>query len=271
MLTATQRAEFDARGFVRLHDVFDHEQAARMRRVVWGELDRRYGIVKDDRTTWTVRSPSNLKTTKKHRAFSAIGTPELYAVIDELLGADEWTRPAHWGQVMVTFPIADEAWRVPSKLWHIDWFYSNTPEPLFGLKVFAFFGDVRPCGGGTLVVAGSHRAVERYVARSEVAKRDDFRANRLRFMQHDPWLRELARADDPNPRRNAYFMDDDHDLDGIPVRVVELTGRPGDVVLAHPWLLHHAAPNTASYPRLMRGKNLHCRAANWETTKRDGR
>lgn len=271
MLTATQRAEFDARGFVRLHDMFDDEHAARMRRVVWGELDRRYGIAEHDRSTWTVPSPSNLKTSKKHRAFSAIGTPELYAVIDGLLGADEWTQPAHWGQVMVTFPTAHDEWRVPSKLWHVDWFYSNTPEPLFGLKVFAFFGEVEPCGGGTLVVAGSHRAVERYVARTELAKRADFRANRLRFMQHDPWLRELARADDPNPRRNAHFMDDDHDLDGIPVRVVELTGRPGDVVLAHPWMLHHAAPNTASYPRLMRGKNLHCRAANWATATRGDR
>jgi hypothetical protein len=222
MLTATQRAEFDARGFVRLHDMFDVDHAARMRRVVWSELDRRYGIVEDDRSTWRVPSPTSLKTSKKHRAFSAIGSPELYAVIDGLLGADEWTRPEHWGQVMVTFPTANETWRVPSKLWHIDWFYSNTPEPLFGLKVFACFGEVQPCG------------------------------------------------DDPNPRRNAYFMDADHDLDGIPVRVVELTGEPGDVVLAHPWLLHHAAPNTASYPRMMRGKNLHCRAANWATTRRDG-
>ena len=53
-------------------------------------------------------------------------------------------------------------------------------------------------------------------------------------------------------------MGSDHDADGIPVRVVELTGRPGDVVLTHPWTLHHAAPNTASYPRMMRGKTLKC-------------
>lgn len=271
MLTAQQRSEFAELGVVRLEGAFSDEDAARMRAVVWRELERRYGVVEHDRSTWTVPTPANLKASKKHRAFEAIGTSEVYAVIDTLLGADGWTRPAHWGQVMVTFPETHGSWRVPSKLWHVDWFYSNTPEPLFGLKVFAFFGEVRPCGGGTLVVTGSHRVVERYVARTEIAARDDFRANRLRFMRHDPWLRDLARADDPNPRRNAYFMDADHDLDGIPVRVVELTGEPGDVVLAHPWLLHHASPNTASYPRMMRGKNLHCRAANWGTARRDGR
>ena len=76
-------------------------------------------------------------------------------------------------------------------------------------------------------------------------------------MKHDPWFRALARTDDPDPDRNARFMESDHDADGIPVRVVELTGRPGDVVLTHPWTLHHSAPNVASYPRMMRGKSLH--------------
>ncbi|HXY93734.1 MAG TPA: phytanoyl-CoA dioxygenase family protein [Acidimicrobiia bacterium] len=264
MSTPEQRIEFDAHGFVRLHGVFTADEAARMRRVVWSELERRYGVVEDDRATWSVPIPTGLRSSKKHRAFAAIGTPGLFDAIDGLLGAGEWSRPDHWGQVMVTFPAVGASWRVPSKLWHVDWFYSNTPEPLFGLKVFAFFGDVVPCGGGTLVVSGSHRVVERFVADRPVEARKDFRANRLRFMHHDPWLRELARGDDPNPSRNAYFMETDHDLGGIAVRVVELTGRPGDVVLAHPWLLHHAAPNTASYPRLMRGKNLHCRRASWD-------
>ena len=49
-------------------------------------------------------------------------------------------------------------------------------------------------------------------------------------MKHDPWFRALARTDDPDPDRSARFMGSDHDADGIGVRVVELTGRPGDVV-----------------------------------------
>ncbi|WP_171064674.1 phytanoyl-CoA dioxygenase family protein [Actinomadura soli] len=38
---------------------------------------------------------------------------------------------------------------------------------------------------------------------------------------------------------------------GVPVRVVELTGRPGDVVFLHPHLFHAPAANRSAAPRLM--------------------
>lgn len=263
VLTDEQRAEFDATGIVRLSGVFSDEDAARMRRVVWTELEQRHGVVEDDPATWTSAIPSRWKTSKKARAFQAIGSPPLYAAIDDLLGDGCWTSPAHWGQVMVTFPIPGVPWLLPHKLWHVDWMYSNPPAPLFGLKVFAFFGAVERHGGGTLVVKGSHRVVARFAAATPPDERDDFRTCRLRFMKHDPWFRALARADDSDPDRNARFMDAEHDADGIAVQVVELTGRPGDVVLTHPWILHHAAPNAATYPRMMRGKSLHRHGTAW--------
>jgi hypothetical protein len=43
------------------------------------------------------------------------------------------------------------------------------------------------------------------------------------------------------------------------VRVAELTGQPGDVVLTHPWVLHSWSYNTGSYPRMMLTKNLYRR------------
>ncbi len=259
MLTAEQRAEFDELGITRLRNVFTHDDSVRMRRVVWSELERRYAALEDDPSTWKPGEAHGMKTSKKSRAFEPIGGPLLLEAIDELLGTSNWTTAAHWGQVMVTFPQPDAAWRLPSKMWHVDWHYMYAPTPLFGVKIFVFFGTVEPRGGGTLVVSGSHRVVERFVASTEPDARTDFRTCRLRFMKHDPWFRALARADDPDPERTARFMGPDHDADGIPVRVVELTGNPGDVVLAHPWMLHHAAPNTSSYPRMMRGKTYNRR------------
>jgi hypothetical protein len=44
------------------------------------------------------------------------------------------------------------------------------------------------------------------------------------------------------------------DLDGLPVRVVELTGRAGDVDLTHPWILHSIASNATDAPRIMRSR-----------------
>jgi ectoine hydroxylase-related dioxygenase (phytanoyl-CoA dioxygenase family) len=40
-------------------------------------------------------------------------------------------------------------------------------------------------------------------------------------------------------------------IDGVEVKVVEITGASGDVFLTHPLLLHAAARNCASVPRLV--------------------
>ena len=39
---------------------------------------------------------------------------------------------------------------------------------------------------------------------------------------------------------------------GVPVRVVELSGEAGDLVIGHNWLLHAGAPNSGTQPRMMR-------------------
>jgi hypothetical protein len=41
-------------------------------------------------------------------------------------------------------------------------------------------------------------------------------------------------------------------VEGVPLRVVELTGGPGDMVFCHPVMVHCAAPNRGTRPRFMR-------------------
>jgi ectoine hydroxylase-related dioxygenase (phytanoyl-CoA dioxygenase family) len=79
-----------------------------------------------------------------------------------------------------------------------------------------------------------------------------------RFLRHEDWFRALSRPGG-DPGRTERFLDRDHQAGGITVRVTELTAKPGDVVLTHPWVLHSAAPNTGSYPRMMLTKNLYRR------------
>jgi ectoine hydroxylase-related dioxygenase (phytanoyl-CoA dioxygenase family) len=45
-------------------------------------------------------------------------------------------------------------------------------------------------------------------------------------------------------------------IDGVDLRVVELSGAAGDVVVFHPWLFHAAASNRAPEPRMMVGQNV---------------
>jgi len=46
-------------------------------------------------------------------------------------------------------------------------------------------------------------------------------------------------------------MNDGTVVDGVPLRVTELTGEPGDVILMHCDCFHAAAPNRLTGPRMM--------------------
>jgi hypothetical protein len=44
------------------------------------------------------------------------------------------------------------------------------------------------------------------------------------------------------------------DVGGVPLRVVELTGEPGDMVFCHPLMVHCSTQNLGTRPRFMRIK-----------------
>jgi len=59
----------------------------------------------------------------------------------------------------------------------------------------------------------------------------------------------------PSPaNRIAAFMDRETIVEGVHLRVVELTGEPGDMVFCHPVMVHCGAPNRGARPRFMRIK-----------------
>ena len=96
-------------------------------------------------------------------------------------------------------------------------------------------------GGGTLFVAGSHRLLD--------APGRELRSKAFKkALRKKPYFNVLLGED--NAER-ARYLAEAHRVDGIDLRVVELTGEPGDVVLADARLLHAPAPNAQSTPRLM--------------------
>jgi hypothetical protein len=59
----------------------------------------------------------------------------------------------------------------------------------------------------------------------------------------------------PSPAdRAAAFMDGETTVEGVPLRVVELTGEPGDMVFCHPVMVHCVNQNRGARPRFMRIK-----------------
>lgn len=257
VLGSAERMAFEAEGYVRIRGAFSRDLALRMQKRMWQELRTELGIERDDRTSW--RHPArDLRAAKFDFEQDQICTARLSGAIDDLVGAERWTPPANWGRVLTTFPDGTlDEWSVPRELWHWDYDLRGNVAGMRFLFLFLFFSTVDPGGGGTLIVSGSHRLLERFFR--ALQPRDQMRRDaklRKLFLQSQPWLRLLSGLDVGSEDRIGYFMDHSHDVDGIPVRVVELTGAPGDVTICHPLLMHTVAPNRSDQPRFMRAKHL---------------
>ncbi|MFI6393292.1 hypothetical protein [Nonomuraea sp. NPDC050540] len=216
-----------------------------MARALWSELARKHGIFRERPGTWTIAEPRGLGALRKAGAFDRLASPAVVAAIDALLGRADWPQPFSWGDPLVTFPTPG-VWDVPLGGWHIDF-------PARGallLKWLGYLAPVEPAGGGTVVLAGSHRLVANFLRRAGEAELGRSPTVRDAILNAHPWLDGIRRPG-PATERVARFVERGARISGIPVRVVELTGEPGDVVFMHPHLLHAPSPNHAATPRLM--------------------
>lgn len=225
MFTSAEREAFENDGFVRLPGVLSADEIEAMRERVWRLLERN-GVDRVNRSTWQRERTSHLQAVRRGDP----GPHESAAVrhaLDAVFGSGNWTAPSSWGQVLVTFP-SEPPWSLPSALWHLDHGYAYPRAPILGVNLFLFVADVEPQGGGTLVLKSSPLLVARFVDTVEdVAKRRS-KELRKRFDRSHPWLREL-------------------------------TGRAGDAVLCHPWIIHATSRSVREQPRLMRACRVYHR------------
>jgi ectoine hydroxylase-related dioxygenase (phytanoyl-CoA dioxygenase family) len=249
VLTDDQRCEFERVGVVRLPGAFSDTDARRMRDRVWDLLAKKHGIDPDEPATWTIRQPTGFQALTRSRAFDPLASPVLTNALDQVLGQGAWGMPKQWGAPLVTFPDHSSEWDVPAGQWHLDFAARGPHRPLPGIRILAFLVPVAPRGGGTLVLTGSHILVERLVA-SGSAGRGHSTEVRESLSRREPWLRDLW-CKGKHDGRIQRFMVEGCVLDGVAVRVVELTGEPGDLFLMHPWAFHAPSPNCGSTPRMM--------------------
>jgi|SRR5579871_919087 len=244
MLSNAQRADFQERGFCVLEQAFDPEPAAEMSGILWEELAR-LGVHRDDPGTWRYVAGTEYHRLVARGVFHRVATPALQGAIDDLLAPGAWV-DAGWGSPLVTFPSSpNTVWTVPGKGWHTDFPVHGT---LDRLRMFAYLADVRPHGGGTLVVSGSHRVARAWVKAHLEAPNS---SNLRKFLAREyRWFADLMGPGGAEGRDARLMRDGDHVL-GVPVHVVELAYDAGDVVLWDPCLLHTVAPNCLREPRVM--------------------
>jgi hypothetical protein len=114
--------------------------------------------------------------------------------------------------------------------------------------VFGYAATVKPRGGATLLVEGSHELVRRLIAASATGTAGQSAHVRRRPVRRAEWFQSLCSA---GGERIQQLMIDGDEVDSVPVRVIEATGAAGDVCIMHPWMLHDIAMNCADRPRVM--------------------
>lgn len=245
------------RGVVRLDGAFDADAAARMAERVWGRVEHKLGARRDDRSTWPVGWLAiNWKGLKNNRVFDPVfASPDVAAALDVIFEPAGYHSPKSGAQVLFSLPQTGP-WALPDG-WHMDCGFEQPTWPVPAVKLFAFFGEVGPFGGGTMLLPGIHQLVDRYRRTFDeppAAGNEHWH----RFLRHHPPLGDVLTAA-TSADGGRSMVGQSFDVDGVRIEVTELQGSPGDVVITHLHVFHASAPNTSDAPRQMLGKLITAR------------
>ena len=217
-LSRPQLEEFVERGWTRLEGAFSPAVATAVRE----DLGVRIGIDLERPEQWT-RPRVWLQELLTDSPYTDALTARFASAVDQLVGPGRWEMARAMGWWPVTFPGFDADY---GDDWHIEggWFHHHVWSPEQALLTLFCFSTVEPGGGGTLLVEGSHHLAARILWEAEP---------------------DGLAADDFDEPLNAAL-----DRRGWP-GVFEVVAGEGDVVLAHPLLLHASNPNRGKRPRVM--------------------
>lgn len=249
MLSQDQRQEFERWGVLRIPGAVPVAEAAQMCDRVWEFLGREHAAVRDQPETWPQERVRGFQRLSRSGAFEAMGAESIRLVVTELLGAHRWDAAGLWGaRPLVTFPRPDGSWTLPTGGWHIDG--GSGPAP--GITTFCYLDAVEPENGGTMVLAGSNRLITRMMmsADAQDGQPPSSHVIKARLGSANPWLRDLWTKGSGHNRVQRY-MKEGTIVDGVPLKAVELTGAPGDVVFMSTHTMHVATPNVSRRPRMM--------------------
>lgn len=214
-LDTAQVDAFVEDGFTILRGCFSRNTARQVREA----LGRRVRLDFDDPATWSQTS-LRLEEQLDEPPFIDALTPRFCAAVDQLAGTGRWLLRREIGWWPITFP----GFHRDTHGWHIEGDYPHhvwSPEQAI-LPLFCF-STIEPAGGGTLLAKRSHHMVADALWDAHPAGRTN---------------RQLL------PAIREYLEDRRCDT-------VEVVATEGDVVLAHPLLLHSPNANRSHRPRVM--------------------
>lgn len=221
-----QIEQFLTRGHIVLHGCFSRETA----REWTDKAFVRLGYDPNDKAAWTQeRVHMAGENYVEVREFA----PDAWAAMCDLCGGQERVaQPYHWGDGFIcNFGLgSDKPWQPPSAQvsgWHKDgdFFRHFLDSPEQGLLTLIVWSDVIHQGGATFVATDSVPVVARFLA--------------------------------GHPEGLGPHQFDFRDLVSQCHDFIEVTGKPGDVVLLHPYVLHAASQNVRGVARFITNPPIH--------------
>lgn len=227
-LSRRQRHQFVEDGFVLVRELFDREVAEACCAIVAEAVGRHArGWSSPNHPVERFENYIHLQYGWHDGPFAEVARPGCRAVLDDLLGDGRWNWDESFGWWPVLFPgfASDQSLRDLG--WHVDGDdrYPTLRVPEKAVVAIFYFSDAATGDGGTAVFPGSHLEVARLLADAVPAALSDDRVH-----QHIP--------------RPTSDVD-----------VVEVTGYAGDVLFAHPFLVH-ASNRKSLRPRTLRVQPL---------------
>ena len=226
-LTGEQVRHFLERGYVVLEQVLSLKLAEEWRSFAFERL----GYDPDDPATWA-EERIHMPTMNRRRVAEV--APRAWAAICDLVGGEGRIKSAadysYGDGFIINFGLgAGQAWQPPSPAvagWHKDgdFFRHFLDSPEQGLLGIVIWSDIGPPSGGTLAAPDSVAPIARRLAEHPEG-----------LLPAEAGLGELI-----------------HQCSDFE----ELTGRAGDVVLLHPYVLHSASCNPSGRPRFITNPNV---------------
>lgn len=252
LLSQEEIRHFNERGYVRLPKGFSAAKALAVQNRIWDIMRERHGVRRDDPDTWPC-DWNHFSQAKCEPWANDLDPDWVLQGYDDLLGEGRWKMPKHFGAFLLGpgIPHPETPWHLPRGGWHWD---GRPDMGLPGLWQFSLMSSIPSHGGGTLIVAGSHRLVCRFFDDLPTALRSrPTQRQKPDFLRRFDWFRQLEQGPDMSDEEwTARFMGEGFVSEGVSLRVVEVTGEPGDVIFSHPWIIHARPHHHGFWPRFLR-------------------
>lgn len=150
---------------------------------------------------------------------------ELLQFMNDL--ADSGLKAAHpFPQILLSFPHKQD-WSLKNLNWHVD-YKPGKKDVLLGIQAFVLIDEVKPRGGATLALSGSHKLnyVKTGFSSTEVLRKSNFDEHPELFLE----------------TQNVH---------GNEIKIVEMCGGAGDVYLMDLRVLHTPSVNSTQNLRMM--------------------